>query len=91
MVAAEELRRAVQHEVRPLLERPQVDRGRGGGVDDGGTRVCDGRVEVGQGEQRIRRRFDPYEVDVLGRCAGLVELDQAEAPVLQHPHQDRVP
>ena len=49
-------------EVAAALERAEVDRGGGGGVaeDRGGMRG--GRLEVGEGQEGIRRGLDPDEV-----------------------------
>src|SRR6478736_1912940 len=82
-MAAEVLRRAVEHEVRAVLDRPQVD-GRGSGrVDDDAGRMCSGGLEVGHRQERIRRSLDPDEVDTFGRGAGLVELDVTQAPTFE--------
>ena len=90
-MAAQVLRRAVQDEVGAALEGTQVDRGRGGGVDDDGRRVGRGRLEVGDGQERVRRRLDPDEIGVRGRSAGLVELDEAQAPPLELAEEDACP
>ena len=82
-MAGEELRRAVEGEVGAVLERPEQDRRRGRGVDDERRRVRGRRLEVGEGEERVRRRLDPHEVGLGGRCGRLVELDVAEAPALE--------
>ena len=83
VVAAEVLRRAVEHEVRAVLDRPQVD-GRGGGrVDDDAGGMRSGGLEVGHRQERIRRSLEPDEVDIVGRGAGLVELDVTQAPTFE--------
>ena len=74
-MAAQELRRAVQHEVGAVLERPQVDRRGGGGVHEHGRRVRGGCVEVGEGQERVRRRLEPDQIGAGRRRGGLVELD----------------
>ena len=88
VVAAEVFRRAVQDEVGAVLERPQVDRRRGGGVDDDACRMCSRGLEVGHREEGVRRRFEPDEVDAVGRRAGLVELDDVQAPAFELAEED---
>ena len=82
-VAAEVLRRAVQDEVRAVLERAQVDGRRGSGVDEhrGGMRC--GGLEVGHRQERVRGRLEPDELDAVRRRARLVELDVLQAPPLE--------
>src|ERR671914_2572429 len=71
-----------------MLERAEVDRRGGCRVDDRRGGVGDGPVEVRHREQRVRGRLDPNEVGTFGRRAGLVELDELEAPAFQHAHED---
>ena len=88
-MAAEVLRRAVEGEVAAVLERPQEDRRRGGGVADDRRGVRGRRLEVGHRQERVRRRLEPDEVRARRRRPGLVELDEAQPPALQRPEQDR--
>jgi len=91
VVTGEVFRRAVQDEVGAVLEWAQIDRRRGGGVDDYGCRMCRSGLEVGHREERIRRGLEPHEVDAVGRRAGLVELDDLEPPALELAEQDAGP
>jgi hypothetical protein len=79
----------VQHEVGAAVERPQVNGRRRRRIDDDRGGVGRGRVEVGHRQERVGRRFEPDEVDSLGRRSGLVELDVLEAPTLQFAKQRR--
>ena len=62
VMAAQELRGAVQHEVRAVLERPHVDRRGSGGVHEHGCRARRGCSEVGEGQERVRRRLEPDQI-----------------------------
>ena len=78
----------MQDEVDAVLERPQIDGRRGGGVDDDSCRMRRCGLEVGHGQEGIRRRLEPDEVDLAWRRARLVELDDIEAPALELVEQD---
>src|SRR6185312_16297762 len=81
------LRRRMQDEVGAEVERAEVDGCRRGGVDDHSGRMPGGRLEIRHGQERVRRRFEPDEVDVVGRWTGLVELDRFEPPAAEFlPH-----
>ena len=82
-MAAEVLRRAVHDEVGAVLERAEVDGGRRGRVDDDAAGMRGGRLEVGHGQERVRRRLQPDRGRRRRRRAGLVELDEAQAPALE--------
>ena len=90
VVAGERLRRAVEDEVGAVLERPQVGRRDDRRVDEDAVPACARAraVEVRKREERVRRRLDPDEIDVVGRRAGLVVLDVAEAPALERAEGD---
>ena len=80
VVAREDLRRRVEHDVTAVLERAQAQ-GRGNGrVADHGCGMGHGRVEVGHREQRVRGRLDEDQVDAVRRRLRLVELDDVHAP-----------
>ena len=83
VVPAEVLRRAVEDEVGAVLERAQVDRRRGGRVDDDRRRMRGCGLEVGHRQERVRRRLEPDELHAVRRCAGLVELDDVQPPALE--------
>ena len=83
VVAAEELRRAVEREVRATLEGLEVHGRGGGGVHDDRCGVRRRGLQVGQREQRVRGRLDPDEVGAVGRRSGLVELDVVEPPAAE--------
>ena len=83
VVAAEVLGRAVHREVGAVLERPQVDGRRGRRVDDHARRVRRSRLEVGHRQERVRGRLQEDEVGAVRRRPGLVELDVAQAPLLE--------
>ena len=87
-VAAEVLGRAVDSEVGAALERAQVDGRRRGRVDHDAARRGRRGLKVRHGQKRVRGRLEPDQVDAVRRRAGLVELDEAEAPALQGPHED---
>jgi hypothetical protein len=86
VVTGQDLRRAVQHEVRAVLDRAQQDRAEHRVVDDhdgsGGVRGGDRHVQIGEGQHRVRARLEPDEVGV-GRLAGLVERRHVQAPPSQ--------
>jgi hypothetical protein len=50
-----------------------------------------GGLEVRHREERVRGRLEPDEIRVLGRSAGLVELDVLEAPAAELVEQDAGP
>ena len=83
VVATEVLRGAVHDVVGAVLERAADRRGRGGRVDDDAAGMSGGRLEVGHCQERIRRRLEPDEVGAGRRRAGLVELDEPQAPALE--------
>ena len=69
-VAADELRRAVQHDVRAVLERSLAQR-RGERRVDHDTRAGRSgarrdRRQVGDVQRRVRRRLDPHHVGTVG-------------------------
>jgi hypothetical protein len=78
----------VERERAPSFERPHVQWSRGGRVAKDGRGVRRGRLEVRHGEERVRRRLQPDEVDATGRRAGLVELDVAESPAAELAEED---
>ena len=89
-MAAEVLRRAVQDEVGAVLERAK----RTGVEAVASTRTRPGCAaaaasHVGKGQEGVRRRLEPDEVDAVRRRPGLVELDHVKAPARELPEQER--
>jgi hypothetical protein len=66
-----------------FVERTQVDGRRHRGVADREAAVGTDRFPVGHSEDRVRGRLDPHDVRLLGRRAGLVELEESHAPPLE--------
>ena len=91
MVAAEELRRAVQREVGPALEWAHVDRGCRRRVHHDPRWVRGRRIEVRHRQERVGRRLEPDQVRVGRRRPGLVELDEAHSPPLERGEERRRP
>jgi site-specific DNA recombinase len=87
VVAREELRRRMKHDVAAALERPDVEGSGGRRVAENGGPVPGGGVEVRHRQERIRRRFEPDQVDVGRRRSRLVVLDMPEPPSLQLAQQ----
>jgi hypothetical protein len=85
----------VQDDVRAVLERPEPHRRGRRRVDDHARAARAGRrdllLQVRKTEQRVRGRLEPDELAVLRRGAGLVELDEADAPALECPEEDARP
>jgi len=77
VVAGEVLGRAVENEIRTVLERAQEDGRRRCGVDEHPRGMSARGFEVGHRQEGIRRRLEPDEVGALGRGSCLVELDDA--------------
>ena len=73
----------------PWSSGREVDRRRGGRVDDDRRRVRGGGLEVGHRQERIRRRLEPDELHAVGRRPGLVELHVLEAPARELPEERR--
>ena len=90
-MAAQVLRRAVEDEVGPVLERAQMNGRRGSCVDEDRRRVRCGGLEVGHRQERVRRSLEPDELNIIGRRRGLVELHVLEAPALELPKERRRP
>ncbi len=49
------------------------------------------RVEVGHGQERVRRGLQPDQVRALRRRAGLVELDVLQSPAAELVHEHAGP
>ena len=90
-MAAEVLRRAVQDDVGAVLKWAEEDRRGGGRIDEHGRAVAGRRLHVRKGEKGIRGRFEPDQIGLLGRRAGLVELDEEHAPGLELAKEDAGP
>ena len=65
VVPAEVLRRAVHDDVRAVLERPEQDRCRRGRIDHDACGVGCRGLHVREGQERVRRRFEPDEIGLF--------------------------
>lgn len=86
VMAREDLRRAVQHEVGAVLDGTQQDRAEHGVVHDdsraGLVRLRDRCIEVRKAHQRVGARLEPHEVRGR-RWPRLIEGDDLDAPATQ--------
>src|SRR5262245_53886584 len=90
-MSTEVLRRAVQDEIGAVLERSQVDRRGGSRIDEHGSGVGRGGLDVGHRQEGVGRRLEPDELHALRRRARLVELDVLQPPALEHAEHRRRP